>query len=170
MRSRVSLAVFPFVLTGLLASCDNDITSIAEGFDDTATWRANLSGANERPNPANTPATGRAWFTDHGTTITYYMQYDGLLANATAAHIHRGTADVAGPIMVPLQVVPGQTSGVVSGTIDMTQADISAEAGTQPPSELRTLMNTGGVYVNVHSAPSPPGFPAGEIRGQITRR
>jgi hypothetical protein len=100
--------------------------------------------------------------------IDYYMEYSGLLAAANNAHIHRGAAGVAGAVMVPLAFTR-QQGGFVVGSIDMLNPDISAEAGTQTADELRNLMNTGGVYVNVHSN-EPPGESSGEIRGQITRR
>jgi hypothetical protein len=169
--------VFAFALIGAITSCDDDgISGIEEGFDETATWRADMNGANERPNPVTTPAVGRAWFTDNGTTITYYMEYSGLLANAVNAHIHRipvAPAVEPGPVMVQLAFVAGQRSGVVSGTIDMQVADISVEGGTQTPAELRALLDNGGAYVNVHSSSGTTpntGFPGGEIRGTIQRQ
>jgi hypothetical protein len=169
MRSRLLVPVLALALISAIASCSDTITSLDRNFEDDATWIATMNGANERPTAVTTPATGRAWFIDRGTTIDYRMEYSGLLANANNAHIHRGTADVAGAVMVQLSFVR-LTSGVVLGTIDMTQADISSEAGTQTPDELRSLLNSGGAYVNVHSSPQPPGFPAGEIRGQVNRR
>lgn len=169
MRSRLLVPVFVLALIGAVTSCnDNTISGIDENFTANATWTATMNAANEVP-AVTSPATGRAWFIDRGTTIDYRMEYGGLLANANNAHIHRGTATVAGAVMVQLLFVR-QQGGVVIGTIDMTQADISAEAGTQTPEELRALLNSGGAYVNVHSSPQPPGFPGGEIRGQVNPR
>lgn len=174
MRSRFLVTAFALAITGVVASCDDDditgLDDLDEAFEDEATWVATLNGANERPNPTTTNATGRALFVDNGTTITYLIEYSGLNANTSNAHIHRGTADVAGGVMIQLPFVAGQTSGSVIGTIDMTAADISSEAGVQSPADLRTLFNNGGVYVNIHSAPQPPGYTAGEIRGQILPR
>ncbi len=176
MRSRFLVTAFALALIGAATSCDDDISGIEDGFDDTATWRADLNGANERPTPVSTPATGRAWFTDNGTTITYYIEFSGLVAPMSNAHIHRIPTDpnLAGPVMVQLQVLNGAQSGVLAGTIDMRVADISSEAGTQSPDELRTLLNNGGTYVNIHSS-SPAGqtqvgFPGGEIRGDVRRQ
>jgi hypothetical protein len=173
MRSR-TVPILAFTLIGVIASCENNITNIREGLNDTATWIADLNAANERQaTPVNSPATGRAWFTDNGNTITFYIEYQGLVAPSTAAHIHRGTADISGPIMVDLVPRPtGVQAGTWAGTIDMTVADISSEAGTQSPADLRTLLNTAGTYVNIHSSgtATPPGYPAGEIRGQIVPR
>src|SRR3712207_4736428 len=125
MRSRSLFPVVAVALIGVLTSCD-DSTSIQENFEDDATWTATLSAANERPNPVNSPATGRALFIDNGNTLTYRLEWSGLVAPANAAHIHRGTADVAGPVMVPLTII-AQQSGVTIGTIDMTVADVSNE-------------------------------------------
>jgi CHRD domain len=167
MRSRLLIPALAIGFTGAIASCDNKITNITEGLNDTATWTATLNAANERQaNPINSPATGRAWFTDNGNTITYFVQYNGLVAPLTLSHIHRGTADVSGAVMVDLRPATGQQSGVWAGTIDMTAADVSAEAGTQSPADLRALLNSGGAYVNIHSST----YPAGEIRGQVARR
>lgn len=175
MRSGFLVTPFTIALIGIVASCDDEsITGIDEGLDATATWRADLSAANEVQTPAvNSPATGRAWFTDNGNTITFYIEYDDLVAPLTASHIHRGAAGVNGAIMVDLTPRPtGQRSGIWAGTIDMTLADVSSEAGTQSPADLRALLDNGGAYVNIHSSgtATPPGYPAGEIRGNINRR
>jgi len=173
MQRRWLVPVAAVALIGVTASCDDEsISGIDENFEENATWTATLNAANERPTPVNSPATGRAWFIDNGNTITYRMEYSGLLAPANAAHIHRGTADVAGAVMVPLTII-AQTSGVTIGTIDMTVADVSNEAGVQSPADLRALLNSGGAYVNVHSncgCTPQTGFPGGEIRGQTVAR
>jgi hypothetical protein len=165
MRSRLLISTFAFALTGVIASC-NDVTSVSENFEEDATWVANLNAANEVQTPAvSSPATGRAWFVDRGDAVDFFLEYDGLVANATAAHIHRGAAGANGGIMVPLNVV-GRQSAFVVGTIDMTVTDVSQETAVVSPAELRTMMNNGEVYVNVHSTT----YPAGEIRGQVNPR
>ena len=64
-------------------------------------FTASLKGANERPVPVDTNAAGLAKFTINaaGTEITYRL----IVANidgVTQAHIHCGTPDVAGPVVV----------------------------------------------------------------------
>jgi CHRD domain-containing protein len=168
MRSRLLVPLFALALTGATTSCNDEITALNRSFEEDATWEATLNGANESP-PVTTPATGRAWLVDRGNTIDYYMEYSGLLANASNAHIHR---TATGAVMIQLAFVR-QTNGVVVGTIDVSPSvtDVSpsppGETGNQTVAELRTLLGNGGVYVNVHSSPSPPGFPGGEIRGTI---
>jgi hypothetical protein len=166
MRSRLLISVFAFALTGVIASC-NDVTSVSENFEEDATWVANLNAANEVQTPAvNSPATGRAWFVDRGDAVDFFLEYDGLVANATGAHIHRGLAGTNGQIMVTLSFV-GRQSGFAMGTIDMTRTDVSEETAiVVSPDDLRNLMNGGGVYANVHSTT----YPNGEIRGQVNQR
>lgn len=169
MRSRKLLVpVFALALIGAIASCDEDITSIDEGFDDTATWRANLDAAQEVPAPTLTGGatpSGRAWITDNGTTLTYYMEYNGLTSNASNAHIHRAAPGIAGPAIVQFVFVQ-RPDGVVSGTVDMTVADVAFSANeVVSPDSLRTLLNNGNAYVNVHTTTNG----AGEIRGQVNR-
>ena len=170
MRSRLLVPVVALALTGAIASCDsdNDITDVTEGFDDAATWRASLSAAQEVPAPsvAGVTPSGRAWIVDNGTTLTYYYEYSGLSSNANNAHIHRAAAGVAGPVIVPITFYPA-TSRVIAGTVDMTLADVAPSAGeTVSPDSLRTLLNNGNAYVNVHTVNNP----AGEIRGQVARQ
>jgi hypothetical protein len=170
MRSRLLVCVLALALTGAIASCDNDITAISEGFDQTATWRANMDAAQETPAPnlaGSTNPSGRAWVTDNGNTMTWYMEYNGLTGNAVAAHIHRGAPGVGGPIVANLFVsaVPG-TSATVAGHIDMTVADLApGTTETVSPDSVRTLLNNGNAYINVHTGQNG----AGEIRGQVQR-
>jgi hypothetical protein len=168
MRSRLVVAVFAFLLTGVIASCEDNITSVGQGLDQTATWRANMDATQETPAPNLSGATnpsGRAWFVDNGTTLTYYMEYAGLSSNASNAHIHRGAPGAAGNAIVQLEFVTRQ-SGVVSGWVDMSLADVGLGAENISPDSLRTLLNNGNAYVNVHTTQNG----AGEIRGQVRRR
>src|SRR4026208_1038044 len=80
-------------------SCDS-----TDSTDPTAqTFTASLTGANERPNPVTTPATGSATFTlsADGNTLTWNVTTTGA-NNVIASHIHVGGAQVAGPIILGL--------------------------------------------------------------------
>lgn len=111
-----------------------------------------LWGSNEVP--ANTsPGTGVVTFTYNATNrmLTYIGSVQGLSGTITAAHIHTGTAGVAGPVLYPLNITTGGTSSVISGTVGpLSQASAAA-------------LYAGGLYVNVHSSV----FAGGEVRGQI---
>src|SRR5206468_1549375 len=70
-----------------------------------------------------------------------------------AAHIHQAPAGTPGPVIVPLDAsaVTG-TSGTFSGTSTVALTDAQV-----------TVLQAGGLYVNVHTARNG----SGEIRGQI---
>jgi hypothetical protein len=72
---------------------------------------------------------------------------------ATAAHIHQGTADVAGPVVVPFGNPP-DANGVGRGCIMNVTGSIVEGL----------LTNPSNYYVNVHTSD----FPNGAIRGQLT--
>jgi hypothetical protein len=109
-----------------------------------------LTGAAEVPGPGDPDGSGTANLRVNPGQgcISYDLAVEGI-APATAAHIHVGDADVAGPVVVPL--VP-PTDGSSSGTVPVDRAlakDI--------------VQNPDNYYVNVHNAV----FPAGALRGQL---
>jgi hypothetical protein len=171
MRSRFLVTAFALAITGVIASCDDDditgIDDFPEAFEEDATWTATLSG--EVPGVPAT-ATGRAFFVDRGNTIDYFIEYSGLTTAATNAHLH---LTVGGGIYVQLQFVR-QQSGALIGSLDTSPGiDVSpqppltpGQTGTQTPADLRNLLDTGGLYVNIHTSQNP----GGEIRGTVTRR
>src|SRR5262249_40811446 len=66
----------------------------------TATYVANMSGANEVPAIAG-GASGTATFTLNGKMLSYVVTVNGLSANAAASHIHFGDANTNGNIAYP---------------------------------------------------------------------
>jgi len=147
-----------------LGACDDDDD---EGENE---YEATLTGTAERP-PVTTTATGAFSLEDNGTSMTYNLTVNGI-TGITAAHIHAiprsgvAPADTTGGIVVALSGVSTVTSGLLAqGTI--TQANIVGLGGAAPISmdSLRTLMNAGRTYVNVHTTANP----AGHIRGTIER-
>jgi hypothetical protein len=122
-----------------------------------------LSGANERPTPVTSTASGSATFerlTDG--SVRYNVAVAGL-TGATMAHIHHAVTDSAGPIVVTLF-----TSATPTGPLTGTLASGSFSGGNiQLPGisldSLLSLMRRGRTYVNVHTATNQ----AGELRAQI---
>lgn len=111
-----------------------------------------LLGANERPNPGDPDGSGSAWVSlNPGTGEVCYAYSVSNVAPLAAAHIHRATADVAGPVVIPL---PATSATGGSGCV-------TADRGLL----MEILKDPAGFYVNVHNAD----FPAGALRGQLSR-
>jgi hypothetical protein len=137
--------------------------------------RATLRGFNETP-ANSTPATGtfRAIISEDQMSITFELNYSGLVADSLFAHIHLGQKNVAGGVMIffcdnsnpPHSPRSCPTrGGMVTGTV--TAADVIGPAaqGISPSefSKVIEAIRSGVTYVNVHSV----NFPPGEIRGQV---
>lgn len=119
----------------------------------TSLLRSSMTGAAERPTPGDADGTGGgafALYPDKGR-LCYTLAVRNIVLPATGAHIHRGMAEQAGPIVVPFQA-PG-ASGTSSGCLTVDAALVREIA-----------QNPGGFYSNVHTSD----FPAGAVRGQLT--
>lgn len=116
------------------------------------TLTATLTGAAEVPGPGDPDGSGQATITLNPGQgeICWELSVTGI-APATAAHIHVGAVDVAGPVVVGLAPPTGGSS---SGC---TSAD---------PALIKAIMkNPEQYYVNVHNAE----YPAGALRGQLSK-
>ena len=117
--------------------------------------QAVLNGANERPTPVVTPATGYGYLAALGKQLSLGLRYGGLSGPATGAHIH-GPATAEGTAGVLIDIEPFATGGLAAsgffqGTLTLSDADVASVAD-------------GLTYVNLHTAANP----GGEIRGQVT--
>lgn len=111
-----------------------------------------LTGAAERPNPGDPDGSGSAWVSlNPGTGEVCYEYSVTGIATPTAAHIHRGSAAVAGPVVIPL---PPTSATGGSGCVTATRALI-----------LEVIRDPSAFYVNVHNAEFGPGA----LRGQLSR-
>jgi hypothetical protein len=111
-----------------------------------------LTGAAEVPGPGDPDGSGSAKIRlnpDDGE-VCFNLSVSGITLPATAAHIHVGTADVAGPVVIGL--AGPDASGNAKGCVSADPALIKA-IGQNPE----------GYYVNVHNVD----FPAGALRGQL---
>ena len=131
------------------------------GLDAEAVYNVQLTQSAEVPTPKPTTASGTATIVVYLDRIEYEVRAQSIIA-VTMAHIHSGAVGVAGPVVVTLfnQLNnPVSPSGVfASGTL----TDTNLPAGVTVAS-LKTLLASGGSYVNVHTTANPNG----EIRGQI---
>ncbi len=117
-----------------------------------ALFEARLAGASEVP-PVASSATGHAIMALNSTaTALAYRVLVEDIAGVTASHIHRGSAGVNGPVIVPLFTGVGtfDPDNPISGMVPMDSARVFA-------------LLQGDYYVNVHTSANP----SGEIRGQL---
>ncbi|WP_210481741.1 CHRD domain-containing protein [Naasia sp. SYSU D00948] len=108
-----------------------------------------LTGAAEVPGPGDPDGRGFAfvrWNTDNG--MICYNLFVRRIAPATAAHIHVGDENTAGPVVQELEA---PTDGYSSGCVDNDALAAALDA------------NPDNYYVNVHNAE----YPAGAVRGQL---
>ena len=122
-----------------------------------------LNGANERPTPVVSTATGVATFQVQGNSSVQYRLDVAGITGAIVAHIHTGVADSAGPVAVTLYTSATPT-GPLTGTLasgSFTGANIQLQGISLD--SLLSLMRRGRTYVNVHTSANP----SGEIRAQI---
>jgi hypothetical protein len=124
-------------------------------------FTATLAGLNENP-PNASPATGfiKVDLHNDGITLDVVETFSGLLAPATAAHIHccAGLGTNA-PVVLPFSGFPvGSTSGTYFHTFDLNTDLVGIT-----PSAFIAALDAGTAYANIHDTT----FPGGEIRGQL---
>jgi hypothetical protein len=143
----------------------------APAFGADIPFTASFSGANERPTPNASPATGLATATLSGSpgawVFTYHIEYSGLTGTSVnGAHIHLGET--------PVGAIPTEQSGGVKHGLDAQPMPVPSgviDGDWRSTDATQTLTDAfaqdlvdGKMYFNIHTLPS---FAGGEIRGQI---
>ena len=145
MNRRISVGV---ALAVVLAALTIVAVAGAGGAPESAT----LTGAAEVPGPGDSDGSAFASLRlNPGQEEICYELTVSDIGPATAAHIHRGAPDVAGPVVVTLAA---PTSG-----------SSSACASVDRELVLEILKDPAAFYVNVHNEE----FPGGALRGQLSR-
>lgn len=162
--------IFPFALAALVLAAAP--VSAAE------TFAAQLSGAEQVPDPIKTPATGQLELVVSGQSVSYTLSVKDI-NNPAAGDLHLGPVGANGPLVVKLFPTHGAApkKGAFSGVLAQGKFDASDLIGPMAGaslSELLEQLRDGNAYVNVHTndgvAPTntgPGDFPGGEIRGQL---
>jgi hypothetical protein len=117
------------------------------------TFEAFLTGLGENP-PNGAPGSGIGTVVLNAAQnqITVDESWSGLLAPATASHIHGpGGAGTNAGVIFPLSGVPAATAGAIP---EQTFAINATQVG---------YLFSGYLYMNIHTSV----FPGGEIRGQL---
>lgn len=153
MRRYFSQAMVVLFAAGLLVSCDknNDDDTKTE---DTYKLSGNASGANERPNPVTTAATGTitGTYSKEDKMLHYTITWTGLSGPPVAMHFHGPAGpEAAAGVLKPITGYPTTAAGSVSGMETLT-------------AEEETQVLSGLWYYNIHTEANK----GGEIRGQVT--
>lgn len=164
MTSRTILGAAVLMTAMISTACDSDSTGTTPV--QSTTYISTMNGANERLTPVITPATGTATYVLTGNTLTFNVSVNGLSGPATSSHIHVGSAAIAGPVLLGFVTAAVQSGNVTSGTIDLTKPVGTTAANSISGDSLKTLLNNGNVYTNIHTSANP----GGEIRGQIVKQ
>jgi len=144
------------------------------------TFSAELSGANNVPDPITTPASGRLDLTvgPNGQSVSYVLTVKNI-DNVAAGDLHLGPPGANGPLVVKLFPVRGAApkKGPFSGVLAQGTFDAKDLIGPMTGARLSELLDQireGNAYINVHTSDgkdppnSGPGdYRLGEIRGQI---
>lgn len=113
-----------------------------------------MTGIQEVPGPGDPDGNGTVEVrVDPRTGEVCWNFYARQIEPATAAHIHRGTAGIAGPPVVTLTTpdANGRSQGC-----QIVELGLARQIGTHGYD----------FYVNVHTAPHPAGAIRGQLRGE----
>ncbi len=153
--------------------CATLVCAAFTGVSQAAVYTGVMSGTSESPANASS-ATGFTSITIDGNSMTVHLDWTGLGAPATAAHIHC-CAPLGTNIGVAVGIsgFPGATSGTFDGTFDLLNSAIYSPTfltnfggGTAAGGRdaLIAGLNAGTAYSNIHNST----FPGGEIRGNLS--
>jgi hypothetical protein len=156
---RVSRGFTVLAAVALLGvACEDDATGIPAGLE---VYTATLTGANERPTPVTTTATGHAVVTILGDSlISFEVVIDSPMDSITAGHIHRFNPDT-GFGGVVLFLIP---NGTPPGPLDFTGT--VAIGSATPVDSIFDIIRDGRAYVNIHTKVNG----GGEIRGNLVKQ
>jgi hypothetical protein len=153
MSKRLTRAIFALVVLSLTIG----VAAMAAAQGRSNEFTATMKGSSEAPAKGPSSASGSFSVQFKNGQACFRMAVKGLGAFPVAAHIHKGKAGVAGPIVVDLKATARSTWKGTSPRV--AQKCVSAKASVV--SAIRR--NPSGYYANVHT----PKKPAGAARGQL---
>ncbi|MBN3582613.1 CHRD domain-containing protein [Algoriphagus aestuarii] len=125
---------------------------------------AYLSGSEEVPS-VTSPGSGAARFSKIDANTLKFELRVANTSDIVGAHLHLASAGSNGPVVVGL--LPAASSGLNNGVIADGIIDASKLVGPlagMSIAELVAELESGNIYVNVHTTSNP----GGEIRGQVS--
>jgi hypothetical protein len=146
MRRALTVLVLVLIVTGLVAA---PASATGKRPVRAAVLEADLNGANEVPGPGDPDGSGHAFVLvlPRFNLVCWSITVENI-DDVILAHIHEGTADVSGPVVVDFE-------GQLQGCRDDVDRALARDIASKPA----------GYYVNVHTSP----FPAGAVRGNLSR-
>lgn len=169
--STIALALFA-------ASCGGGTSSPSPTIVSHLVFTADLRASNEVPpiTGAEAAGTGSATITFDVTrdpsgnvtagTATFVVTLSSLPAGTpiNIAHIHTGSAGVAGVVVFSTSLVAGEVVTNASGSASFTKANIAPAGDLAIFNSI--INNPSAFYFNAHSALNPGGV----VRGQLVRQ
>lgn len=166
------LSVIFAALAVLTINCSKD-NPVAPANDNLVQFKATLLPANEVPVVAGTEAVGSGAATIDFTltkdsagaitsvTVNYRVELSGFPPTTalTAAHIHSAVAGVAGPVLQPSIISPGEVV-FTNGVANFSRLNITTISATNAQAIIN---NPAAFYFNVHSSANPPGVARGQL-------
>lgn len=151
--TRVFTALAAIALLGV--ACEDNATGVPAGLE---IFTATLNGANEKPTPVTTTATGHATVTILGDSlVSWEVIIDSPIDSIVAGHIHRFNPDTGfGGVVV--NFAPPATGLDFTGTATLGSAT--------PLDSILDIIRDGRAYVNIHTRVNG----GGEIRGNLVRQ
>ena len=142
-------------LVGLVAALA--VAGVAAADDGGRPFTTALTGAAEVPGPGDPNASGTASLrlNPGQEEVCFDISWADVDGEVFASHIHVGTVNEAGPVVITLFTGSFDGTGSVSDCVSADRELLRA-----------ILQNPEGYYVNVHSRPD---FPGGAVRGQLSR-
>lgn len=152
---RVSRAFTMFATVALIGvACGDEVSGIPS---DVEIFRGTpMNGANERPTPVTTTATGEGVITVIGNLVSWRVTVTGI-TGVTAGHIHRRHPDsTAGGVIQGISPTTGGTN--FTGTL--------AQGSAVVVDSVLAIMRAGRAYLNIHTSANP----GGEIRADLVKQ
>ena len=143
------------MVVGGVSAAPQRMPTAQQGSGPSATLMATLTGAAQVEASGDPDGSGTAMVTlDTNSGEVYFdLKFANITLPTLQAHIHRGAAGVAGPVVIPFY---GQAAAP-----DGNQARGRVTADLALIQEI--VANPAGFYVNVHTSD----YPKGAIRGQL---
>lgn len=123
---------------------------------------AALTGGDVFP-PNGSAATGAAEIILNATQTDFRVMLTHDVVSASSVLIHAEDPGVNGPQIFDVDAIAGSAASPVDATLNETHLIPSAPKGINTFNDVVNALLTGKLYLDIAS----PGFPAGEIRGQI---